>query len=139
MPGPLPKDDAERRRRNAPTIPTTDVPASGYAGDIPEPVEELSELAHRYYVKAWSSPAAAAWLTIGVEAEVVAEWALLKADVSAIRRAGEVPAPALLSQLKALADALYLSPLARAKGRIKVVDDDVEELELAGAMVPGRR
>lgn len=137
MPGPLPHTDAAgnptAQRRNAPTIPTTDVPVAGYTGDIPEPLEELGELARRYYDRAWRTPAAAAWLE--GEAEVVAEWANLKADVSRLRQAGEVPPASLLGQLKALADALYLSPLARAKGRVRVVDtepvevDDVLELD----------
>lgn len=124
MPGPLPKPDEERRRRNAPTIPTTDVPLSGYAGEVPEPTVPLGDLARRFYDRAWRSSAAAAWLAD--EADTVAEWAGLKAVVAAELAAGAAPQSALLAQIKAREDALYLSPLARAKGRVRVVEDELE-------------
>lgn len=128
MPGPLPTGTAARR--NAPTIPTTDVPLAGYTGVVPEPTVELGALARKFYDRAWRSSAAAAWLAD--EADTVAEWAGLKAVVAASLSAGEAPQSALLAQIKAREDALYLSPLARAKGRVRVVDtagDDLVELD----------
>jgi len=126
MPGPLPTGNAQRR--NAPTIPTTDVPLAGYVGDVPEPTVELGETARRFYDRAWRSSAAAAWLAD--EADAVAEWAGLKAIVAAELSAGAAPQSALLAQIKAREDALYLSPLARAKGRVRVVDLDPDDDQL---------
>lgn len=135
MPGPLPHTDAAgnstAQRRNAPTIPTTDVSIAGYTGVVPEPTVDLTELARRFYDRAWSSPAAGAWLPD--EADVVAEWAGLKAVVASQLRDGVAPQSALLAQIKAREDALYLSPLARARGRVRLVEPtpDLEEVDAA--------
>lgn len=132
MPGPLPKPEEERRRRNAPTVPTTELPVAGYSGPVPDPVEELDELERRYYEWAWTTPAAAAWHV--AEAEIVAEWARLKAYATRCLRGEilkttaqgmQIPAElssAVYSQIVAREDRLYLSPMARAKGRAKIVE-----------------
>ena len=131
MSGPLPKTDAHgtptAARANAPTIPTTDVSITGHDGPIPEPTVALGESARRFYDRAWRSPAANAWLED--EADVVAEWAGLKAVVAAELAAGAAPQSALLAQIKAREDALYLSPLARAKGRVRLVEPAPDENE----------
>lgn len=59
--GPLPNPN--RRRRNAPTIPTTDLPARGRPGDAPEPpaTVELADSARAWWTWAWSTPQAAGW------------------------------------------------------------------------------
>lgn len=153
MPGPLPKDEEERRRRNEPTIPTTELPADGYDGPIPEPVEELTELEDLYYRWAWSTPAAAAWHVSDVE--IVAEWARLKAYAARCLR-GEIVketaqgkfitadlSSAVFAQITAREDRLLLSPMARAKGRAKIIappeaarDDDDEPA--GGNVISGR-
>ena len=134
MPGPLPKSDDERRRRNAPTIPTTDLPLDGYAGPVPEPIVELGVVARKYYERAWSSPAAAAWHAS--EADAVAEWAGLKAHVAEELRTGVAPSASILAQIKGAEDRLYLSPLARQKARTRIVaaelDEDVDGRPAAG-------
>ena len=61
MPGPLPKAADQRRRRNAPTIPTTKLPASGRAGAPPESPYELAEAGAAWWDWAWHTPQAAAW------------------------------------------------------------------------------
>lgn len=61
MPGPLPKAADQRRRRNAPTIPTTALPASGREGPAPECPYELGPAGVSWWVWAWSTPQAAAW------------------------------------------------------------------------------
>lgn len=60
-PGPLP--DPNRRRRNAPTIPTTNLPAGGYTGEMPVPPEwvDLGEAGLAWWAWAWRTPQAAAW------------------------------------------------------------------------------
>lgn len=59
--GPLPEKNT--RRRNAPTIPTTKLPAKGYDGEVPEAPEsyELGDAGQAFWEFAWSLPQAAAW------------------------------------------------------------------------------
>ena len=61
MPGPLP--NPQRRRRNAPTVPTTDLPASGRKGRPPNPpaAYELRTAGLAWWRWAWGLPQAAAW------------------------------------------------------------------------------
>lgn len=60
-PGPLPKPD--KRRRNAPTIPTTNLPASGRKGRPPKVPEgyKLGKAGTAFWKFAWATPQAAAW------------------------------------------------------------------------------
>lgn len=57
--GPLPKKDA--RRRNAPTIPTTDLPAAGNTGKRPTCPYKLGPAGKAWWNWAWKTPQAAAW------------------------------------------------------------------------------
>lgn len=61
--GPLPKPQAEKARRNPPTIPTTSLPASGRSGDIPIPPAwiDLGDAGLSWWEWAWRTPQAAAW------------------------------------------------------------------------------
>lgn len=59
MAGPLP--DPNRRRRNAPTIPTTHLPASGRKGRAPSCPYELGKDGARWWKWAWGTPQAVAW------------------------------------------------------------------------------
>lgn len=61
MSGPLP--DPNRRRRNAPTIPTTGLPASGRPGPVPKPPAwvHLAASGLAWWAWAWKTPQAAAW------------------------------------------------------------------------------
>ncbi|MGE0138645.1 MAG: hypothetical protein AB7R77_12560 [Ilumatobacteraceae bacterium] len=61
MPGPLPQE--HRRRRNAPTIPTTSLPVDGRKGRPPNPPSwvELGAHGKAFWVWAWGTPQAAAW------------------------------------------------------------------------------
>lgn len=60
-PGPLPKP--ERRRRNAPTIPTTSLPASGRVGPVPKPPTgyDLRKNGLAWWAWAWKTPQACGW------------------------------------------------------------------------------
>jgi hypothetical protein len=128
--GPLPTGNA--RRRNAPTIPTDTFSAVGYSGEVPDPVTPLLTDERKMYDWAWTTPAACGWHWS--DAEIVADWARLKA-LAARYMAGEVmkfgkdgygiPAElpsALLTQITAREDRLYLSPMARKRGRTAIVD-----------------
>jgi hypothetical protein len=61
MPGPLPSPNA--RRRNAPTIPTTNLPAAGRKGRPPRPPAgyRFGEAGEQWWKWAWRLPQAAAW------------------------------------------------------------------------------
>lgn len=61
--GPLP--DANHRRANAPTIPTTSLPAGGRPGPAPRVPKDstLGAAGRAWWRWAWSTPQAAAWDT----------------------------------------------------------------------------
>lgn len=79
MPGPLPQ--SQRRRRNAPAIPTTTLPAEGRSGPLPDVPSwvTLGKAGRAWWVWAWSTPQAAAWAA-GHEG-VVARRAQLEDDL----------------------------------------------------------
>lgn len=80
--GPLP--DPTAQRRNAATIPTTELPAEGYQGEIPEVPSwiTLDAAGMRYWSWAWRTQEAAAWGTGAVDS--VARRASLEDDLAAI-------------------------------------------------------
>lgn len=84
MPGPLP--DPNRRRRNAPTVPTTSLKAEGRtepAPDIPDWCP-LGDAGRAFWVWAWATPQALAWGTeVGMEAWV-ARRSSLEDDLAAL-------------------------------------------------------
>src|SRR4051794_21308778 len=59
--GPLPTGTAIRA--NKPTIPTTQLPASGRSGPVPDPpaLYELGPKARDWWQWAWSTPQACGW------------------------------------------------------------------------------
>lgn len=82
MAGPLPTPNP--RRRNAPTIPTTKLPAGGRSAPAPEVPSwlELGRAGRAWWDWAWSTPQAAAWAD-GHEV-VAARRAQLEDDLSAL-------------------------------------------------------
>lgn len=84
MPGPLPSPN--RVRRNAPTIPSTNLPLSGRkdpAPDVPSWVQ-LSKSGKAWWKWAWATPQAVAWGTrVGMESWV-ARRASLEDDLAAL-------------------------------------------------------
>lgn len=146
MPGPLPSGNA--RRRNAPTIPTTSLPASGFAGpvpDVPAPCE-LGSAGRAWWDWAWSTPQAAAWDAGSHQA--IARRASLEDDLAALHevegldllelvekdRATAVKAAvarisamvtgrlAISKEMRELDDRFGLTPKAMAALRWKIVD-----------------
>jgi hypothetical protein len=83
--GPLP--DPNRRRRNAPTIPTTNLPASGVKKRAPKPPAwmQLGPAGLAWWKWAWRTPMAAGWSS--GHAVAIARRASLEDDMAII---GEV-------------------------------------------------
>lgn len=110
MPGPLPEE--QRRRRNAPAIPTTKLPAEGYAGRIPKCPYTLGPKGKAWWRWAWRTPSAAAW---GVgDTYYVARRAALEDDLAAL----ELPALDLAEYLD-VEDSQALKRLTDAIKRLK--------------------
>ena len=155
---PLPEPN--RRRRNAPTIPTTKLPATGRAGPAPRlpKTADLGLAGKAWWKWAWSTPQAAAWDAGAVQ--VVLRRARLEDALAAVEAVelGEPPTEegevavwllavqALVQTLKGLAagalavqremreldDRLGLSPKAMAQLRWTIVDDATTDVEAAG-------
>lgn len=121
MRGPLPNPD--RRRRNAPTIPTTELPAGGYRGTMPSSPYRLGVRGRAWWKWAWRTPQAAAW---GESARyVVARRALLEDLLK-----DEVLAPEkALREMRELDDRLGLTPKSMEQLRWKIVVDAVDDDE----------
>lgn len=80
MPGPLPNPN--RRRRNAPTIPTTNLPVAGRKGRAPNCPYELADAGAAWWRWAWTLPQACAWSRGDLYA--VARRARLEDDIAAM-------------------------------------------------------
>lgn len=82
-PGPLPS--TQRRRRNAPTLPTTRLPVSGRKGTVPKPPDgyEFGDRGKAFWAWAWGTPQAAAW-DAGVHV-ALARRAMLEDDLAALK------------------------------------------------------
>lgn len=93
--GPLPNPNA--RRRNAPTIAATTLPAGGYQGPIPDPPEgyDFLEFARAWWVWAWRTPQAAAFGPGSLYA--LARRAKLEDDLWLLERADEFDLTELLN------------------------------------------
>jgi hypothetical protein len=147
MPGPLPSQN--RRRRNAPTVPTTTLPAKGRTGRVPAVPNwtRLRKTGTAWWRWAWHTPQAAGWAT-GMES-LVARRASLEDDLAA---AGEVESLeldellgaqaavvreaigrlaalaagrlAIFREMRELDDRLGLSPKGMATLRWTIAEDD---------------
>lgn len=81
--GPLPKPDDQRRRRNAPTIPTTNLPRSGRPEPAPPCPYDLGPAGAEWWSWAWTTPQACGWDEVG-HLFTVARRAQLEDDLRAI-------------------------------------------------------
>jgi hypothetical protein len=97
--GPLP--DPQARRRNAPTIPTTNLPAGGRKGRAPRAPYKLDVPGADWWRWAWSLPQAVAWSSGDLYA--LARRARLEDDIAALRGAPELELEPLV-ELMAQAD-----------------------------------
>lgn len=158
MPGPLPNPD--RRRRNAPTIPTTKLPASGRKGRPPNCPYDLAAPGAAWWKWAWMLPQAAAWSK--GDLYVAARRAQLEDDITSLGFADELDLSDLLAgadpeaakrveyaltllkrcaggalavkkEMRELDAKLGLTPESMAKLRWTIVDDELPATPTAGA------
>lgn len=157
--GPLPKPDGQRRRRNKPTVPTTELPRSGRPGRIPRCPYDLGSAGKAWWKWAWRTPQACAWDEVG-HLYTVARRAQLEDDLRAIEASSldlgleELLAPEVLNSLKAVVSTLKrmaagklnvaremreldaqlgLTPYAMARLHLRIVDDEPAAPEEDGA------
>lgn len=88
--GPLPDPNAQRR--NASTIPTTDLPAEGFEGEIPAVPSwvQLGRAGLDYWNWVWRTPEACGWGTGSAAVDAVAKRASFEDDLAAIELAASV-------------------------------------------------
>ena len=113
--GPMPKPDATRRRRNAPTASRTAVPASGRKGRRPHPSRKLDAAAMVYWRRYWKLPVAELW----TEADIPAITRLCYLQARSYEEGGE----RLLNEIRQLEDRFALNLQARERLGIYEVDD----------------
>lgn len=140
MPGPLP--DPKRRRRNAPTIPTTNLPASGRKGDAPTVPAGvvLGKAGKAYWLWAWHTPQSAAWgVGQGFE-RIVARRAMLEDDLVALERCEEIEGllEAVESSSRQVLQSLITRLLGLATGRLAVMQKMLDIEDRLGLTPKGR-
>jgi hypothetical protein len=117
MPGPLP--DPNAIRRNAPTIPTTDLPASGRttpAPDVPSWIT-LGEAGLAWWEWAWHTPQACGWSDGNLV--TVAH----RASLEDVLQGDEKSRVSIIKEMREADARLGLTPKGMADLRWRVVDD----------------
>lgn len=133
--GPLP--NPRRVRRNTPTIPTTNLPVSGYQGPIP-PLPEWIPLGNAgtcWWMWAWTTPQAAAWSAghaVAIARRAVLEDVLVGAEEPKDKLA-------VAREARELDDRLGLTPKGMAQLRWEIVADTPAEDEIVEDEVAQRR
>ena len=120
MPGPVPKPDGQRARRNVSELAWTDLPAVGRSGPVPKPPagSGWSARGKAWWKDAWGTPSATQWGDRGDY------W-------SAVRRAeledawGSTKDPKYLPEMRHLEAALGLTAKARKELRWRIVAEGV--------------
>jgi hypothetical protein len=125
MRGPLPNPN--RRRRNAPTIAGTTLPAAGRQ-DVPPAPERLGEAGRKWWEWAWRTPSAAAWSESELRAverrAVLEDWL---EDLDDELETPKLSADRLLTQMLNLDDRLGLTPKSRAQLRWTIAAPDLDD------------
>jgi len=130
MPGPLPKAAGQRRRRNAPTIPTTKLPAGGREGQPPKCPYQLGRAGRAWWTWAWHTPQAAAWSDGDLFA--LARRARLEDD-------SEMGVSARMREMRELDDRFGLTAKGMAALRWEIAADEVGARRRSGASTPRMR
>lgn len=133
MPGPLPA--SVRRRRNAPTIPTTELPAAGRPGPIPKPPKwtPLGTNGAAFWRWVWHTPMAAGWSDGHLA--TVARRAALEDDLAALATVESLDANDVIGELDPIVRALIQQLASLATGRLAVVRE-MRELDKVLGLTP---
>lgn len=127
--GPLPKDPASRRRRNASPSAARVLPVEGYQGPVPEwPMGRCVKSVARVWEQLWRKPQATAWVDLGYEFSVAR---LAQLMVAAMKPNAPTQ---VLSEVRQIEDRLGLNPAAMQRLRWEVEDPgqaDVVPLHVA--------
>lgn len=107
MSGPLP--DPHAQRRNASTIPTTELPAEGFEGEIPAVPSwvQLGRAGLEYWTWVWRTPEACGWGAGSAAVDAVAKRASLEDDLAALELASNADLGEMMettSDLEAMKD-----------------------------------
>jgi hypothetical protein len=124
MPGPPPKPEGQRRRRNAPIANSTRLPAAGRRGKAPAwPLSRAIELSigrreSALWTRLWKKPQAVAWEQLDC-LDAVARYVRLsvQADVFGAQAT-------LLAEVRQMEDRLGLTPMSMLRLRWEIVDED---------------
>lgn len=119
MRGPLPSEN--RRRTNAPVIPTTRLPAEGREGPPPKvpPTTRLGKAGRAWWRWVWATPQAAAW-ALGHEG-VVARRASLEDDLAALEDVKGLDFDELIGEKAPEIRAVVQRVAALATGRLQII------------------
>lgn len=120
MPGPIPKTDAARRRRNsAPGV--VYLPVEGRKGRPPAwPLDKMRKGELAAWREVWATPQAVAWERLGW-VRTVARY------VRAMVEAERAERVSLMAEARQLEDRLGLSPIAMMRLRWEIVADELGE------------
>lgn len=130
MPGPAPKPESQRRRRNA-APQTTRLPLAGREGDLPAwPLAgRQSKREAELWERLWKTPQAVAWELLGWT-DTVGRYARLLAV------AEKPKAPAMiLAEVRQMEDRLGLTPMSMLRLRWEIVDEEGAAQPEPGAAV----
>lgn len=125
MPGPPPKPDGEKRRRNAPMANTLQLPAEGRQGPapvwpgpglMPEPYRAIWE-------DLWSTPMAVAWERNNWTRVIARYLLVLQASDDALK--AKEPNAKLLIELRNLEDRLGMTPMSLMRLRWEITGDEL--------------
>ncbi len=140
MPGPLP--NPARRRRNAPTIAGTTLPAEGFKGRIPRVPKsyELADAGKAWWKWAWRTPQAAAWDAGSLY--VLVRRAALEDDLATIGAVESLDLSEALDALEAIDGRAFRQLLGRlaglATGRVAIMKEARELDNRLGLTPKGR-
>lgn len=134
MPGPPPKPDSQRRRRNRPGFEWTELPAEGRKGRPPKlpPIRAWSDETKRWWRELWKTPQATAWDQQGRSAVPMA---ILYQDMQD-RPADSKP---LLAEMRAHQDRHGLSPKALLALRWRVEETPEAPAPVSSPQQPTNR
>lgn len=124
--GPAPSPNSRRQNGNQ-AHTWTDLPAEGFAGDLPSwPLASQSDREVEVWSQIWRTPQAAAWVKLGWTFDIAlyVRWMVsaaddVEADLTAALKAG--------NEARQWSDRLGLNPTAMLKNRWRIKADDLEQ------------